>query len=767
MSRLRRQLDQAIRRKMVFQLLESARTRLEEQEYPLALQKVQEVLQLEPDNDDALSLRDTIESRRSQVQIDDWLRLARQHMSNCAFSHARQAIQNVLLQGARDSRALELLADLDRREQDYLRELQEKEQSYQAAQEAYHKGELSWALSRMQRVLELDRRAPDTSVPERGAAYQTFYNQVRSEHDAIEAAYAEARRRLEDRNFGRARELCEEWLAKYPGQARFQALKFEIEEQERQGLSAYIADVDRRVEAEPDLDRRVNILKEAVERYPGETHFKRSLRLRGDKRDLVNSIVAKARQSEARGQFTEALGQWEILGSIYRQYPGLAFELERVTKRRDQQARQEAKANWVQQIDRQLESGDYCRALSLFESASTEFPNDSELAELEKLIRQALDRRNEADQLLVEGRELCEQQRYEEGLEAIREAWLLDQSHAVTRAVYLEALLDRARALIDSDWRAAETCVRQALELEPEHGLAKSLRTLIEDLKREAFVDQCVSRARQLQAAGDVAGALAEVEQGRAAYPYVTRLSQLRTTLERALAEAQRARSRRGESPPERPAETAALSALGTTSVPEAAPPPAEPVPAPPPAEPPASGLAGPFAMAAAVAQGRPEAARPAARPAGDPPSELPGAPDVESSLSDTALARPAEPVPLAAEPAEAVPTAPVLPSAAPPEALGTAAPAPPPAAGHAGCGSLPPAGTGCSAGGPAAPRHPARDPRGRRPDVAAGCPRDSPDHPEALGGRERGGPGGARDHRRPGQGVRSRQTRRRFRGAG
>ncbi len=642
MSRLRRQLDQAIRRKTVFQLLESARTRLEEQEYPLALQKVQEVLQLEPDNDDALSLRDTIESRRSQVQIDDWLRLARQHMNNCAFSHARQAVQNVLQQSARDSRALELLADLDRREQDYLRELQEKEQAYQAAQEAYHKGELSWALCRMQRVLELDRRAPDISVPDRGGAYQNFFNQVRSEHDAIEGAYAEARRRLEERNFGRARELCEEWLAKYPGQALFQALKFEVEEQERQGLSAYIADVDRHVEAEPDLERRVNILKEAVERYPDETHFSRPLRLMCEKRDLVNSIVAKARQAEARGQFTEARGQWEILGSIYRQYPGLDFEIERVTRRRDQQARQEAKANWVQQIDRQLEAGDCSRAVSLLESASKEFPNDSELAELEKLIRQAVERRNEADRLLAEGRELCEQQRYEEGIEAIRKAWLLDQSHATTRGVYLEALMDRARAVIDSDWRAAEVCVRQALELEPEHGLAKSLRTLIEDRKREAFVDQCVSRARQLQTAGDVAGALAEVEQGRAAYPYVARLSQLRATLEKALAEVQRAQARRGEPQPGQPAETAALSALGTTRAPDAVPLPAVTM-APPAAEPPAPGLPSPLAMAAAA-----QAASSAARPL-EGPLRSPG---LESSVQQTTLARPAEPVPQPVEPA-------------------------------------------------------------------------------------------------------------------
>jgi len=547
MSRLRRQLDQAIRRKTIFQLLESARTRLEEQEYPLALQKVQEVLQLEPDNDDALNLKDTIENRRSQVQIDDWLRLARQHMSNYSFSHARQALQNVLQQRAKESRAMELLGEVDRREQAYQREVQEKEQLYQVAQDAYHKGEFSSALSRMQRVVDLDRRAPDVSAPERGANYQNFYNQVRSEHDAIQNAYAEARKRLEDHNFARAREICDECLAKYPGQALFQALKFEVEEGQRQELSSNIAEVDRRVEAEPDLDRRVNILKEAVERYPDETHFSRALRLASDKRNLVNSIVAKARQHEARSQFSEALSQWEILRSIHRQYPGLDFEIDRVTKRRDQQSRQDAKGTWVEQIDRQTELGDHTRAMSLLQSAAAEFPGDSELAELEKLIRQAIDTRAEAQRLLTEGQSLCEQQHFDEGIEALRRAYLMDQRDQAIRGALLDTLMDRVRALMDSDWRRADTLIQQVLELDPDHSLAKSLRTLIEDRKREACVDQCIAKARQLQGAGDLLAAVAQVEQGLATYPYVMRLTQLRATLEKTLTDAQRAQLRRLE----------------------------------------------------------------------------------------------------------------------------------------------------------------------------------------------------------------------------
>jgi predicted Zn-dependent protease len=82
--------------------------------------------------------------------------------------------------------------------------------------------------------------------------YQSFYNEVRSEHDAMNAAYAEARRNLTEHNFSRATAACEACLVKYPNNAIFQALKYDIEEHQRQELSAFIASVDRQVEAEPD-----------------------------------------------------------------------------------------------------------------------------------------------------------------------------------------------------------------------------------------------------------------------------------------------------------------------------------------------------------------------------------------------------------------------------------------------------------------------------------------------------------------------------------
>ncbi len=664
-SLLRRQIDQTVRQRTILQLLESARTRYEQEEYPLALQKLQEVLDLDPNNAAALSLKGNIEGKRSESKIDDWFRLARQHLDNQAFGHARQALQNVLQQKPGETRALQLLADVDRREQSYVKVRKEKEQLYESSLEAWQNGEISVALSRLERLLDLDKRSPDTSAPDRGATFQKFYNQVRSDHDALRNGYDEARKNLAEGNFRAALALCDEWLQRHPGHALFQALKFDIEERERQGLSARIAEVDRKVEAEPDLDRRVAILQEEIDRHPDEAHFERSLRLLQDKRDLVNSIVTKARNLEERGQFGEALGQWEILKTIYSQYPGLAFEVERVVRRRDQQARNEAKARWVEQIDRQLEGGEHGRAMELVAEALLEFPDDGELTELEKLAKQGLDRAIQAQGLLEEGRQLCAEAKTDQGLETLERALALDERSPVIRGVLLEILLAQARARFETDWQAADQFVTRALALDSTHVLARSLSTLVNDKKRETFVDQCVAEARALQTAGEVFAALDRVEKGIAAYPRELRLAQLHTTLNKALPEGQRRMHSTGiesrieragrpapsadanaetildleaaglaaasAAPPAAPPESAAPAAPPPAPAPPVAPPPPEPVsaaPPPPPVAPPPSASAvaaavppppkeKPVPVKPAVTPPKPPSAAPAKAPAG------------------------------------------------------------------------------------------------------------------------------------------------------
>ena len=541
---LRHQLDNAVRRKTLSQLLDAARARFEEAEDPLALQKLQEALQIEPDNAVALALKSKIENRRSEKQIENWYRLARQHIDNHAYPHAREALQNVLQLRPQEARALQLLAEVDRQEQDYKKLRQDKEQLHKAAVDAWQKGDVSSALAKLGVVLELDRKAPDAVNSESGARYQTFYNEVRSEHDAMNTAYAEARKHLSDRNFAKAITTCQTYLAKYPTNAIFQALRYDIEEQQRQELSSLIAQVDRQVEAEPDLDKRVSILREALEHHPGESHFERALRLVQDKRDLVNSIVARAHLHEEQAAFGDALNDWEILKTIYSQYPGLKFEVERLQKRRDQQARLESRTQLIEQIDSRLHSSDYGRVFELLQVAETEFPNDEELQELQKHAQQGAERKTQAQQLITEGQQLCAQHKFSNGIRLLRQAYELDENNPLARAVLANALVEHAQTFVETDWREAEKLAKEAFDLNPGHPMAKTLRTLILDQKREAYVSECVSQARKLQTSGDLAAAQSRVEEALASYPREMRLIQIRDAVQRDL-QTQRRQARR------------------------------------------------------------------------------------------------------------------------------------------------------------------------------------------------------------------------------
>lgn len=548
MSFLKAQIEQVVRQRTIRQLLESARTRIEEDELPLALQKIGNVLEIDPVNAEALALKNRVERQRSERQIENWFRLVRQHIDNHDYAQARQGIGEILKINNVDTRARELLAAIDRTEQEVLKAQAEKQKLYDAAWHSYRQGEISAALSKLERLLELDRTAPKSANPERDAQYQSFYNQVRSERDAARNAYAEARKFLNEHNFPRVLERCEDYLGKRPGDPLFQALKIEAEEIQRQQQSQAVAEINRRVDAEVDLDKKYSILNEAVEKYPQEPQFKTSLKLVKERRDLIHSIVARARQYEERNQLNDAGGQWDILKNIYPQYPGLDFELQRLARQREEQARTETKALWMEKIDRHLSVGEYGKANEVVRQALSEFPDDQELQGLRSSIGGSIQRSEEAGALVREGQKLISQERFEEGLEMLRRAERLDEHNPAIRAALMTAILKRARELMLQNWRAAEPLVAEAMELDGADPVVRSLAALLENYKRQESISRLIAESRNLQATGNLPEALKKAQEGLTAYPNEIRLSQLHTALRGALVE-----SRRRESAASRP----------------------------------------------------------------------------------------------------------------------------------------------------------------------------------------------------------------------
>ncbi|MBZ5675106.1 MAG: protein kinase [Acidobacteriia bacterium] len=532
---LRKDIEEAQRVKTVKQLLETAKKRFDEEEYVRALQKVQEVLDLDSANTEAFTLKGAIEGKRRGTQIEEWFRLAHQHMENHAYSHARQALQKVLDIRPKETRANALLTEVGKREQEYLRLRNEKQQAYKSAVEAYRRGDIDSAVNKMSRVLELDRRAAYNTSPEQGEEYQRFYGEISSKRDQLSSQEAEARHLLADGNFDAAAAICKAVLTTYPNNVVFSVLQDDIEQAQRQEVSGYVARIGKEVVAEPDLDRKVAILEEAEQKYPSEQRFEQSLQQVRARRDKVNAVVGRARMLEEGRQFFEALGQWEILRNIYPQYPGLEIEIDRLKKRREQQARADAKNHWVTQIEQALAIHQYAKASTLTDEALAEFPNDAELTALGKQVQQNQQRTTQAEEQASRGKKIYESGATSEGLQLLREAIQLNQHNSSIRNGLLEVLLKEAGAHLDADWHSAEAFVQEALEIDPGHPLAKSLSTLIQDKHQDQDVSAALSKAREFQVQGNPAEAINELDRVLARYPLEARLIKLRASLSQML----------------------------------------------------------------------------------------------------------------------------------------------------------------------------------------------------------------------------------------
>ena len=531
-SLLRAQIEEAVKQKKIQQLLEGVQTRVEQDEIPLALDKLREILELDPQNAEALALRRRIEAQRSSEQISNWIKLARQHLQLQDFVEARQAVREVLNIRYDDSDAVQLLAEIEVREKEAKKARADKEMLYGSALRAYQGGEISAALSKLEQILEVSRRIPGGAIPERDAVYQSFYNRVRTERDSIDKGYEEGRRFLNEKQFQKALEVCDDMLGRYPNSAQFQALKLKVEQSARQELSAYIAEIGKETDAEPDLNRRVNILEEACRRYPNEVQFQQSLRLCREQRDLVHSISTKARQYEEQSQFADAIGQWKILRNIHPQYPGIDIEIGQLERRREQQIQEEKKARFIEQIDQAIDNSAYARALQIAGDALAEFPDDSELVVLEKIAREGLDRTRVAERLFEEARKLRAAGKFEEATEILQHALKLDERNSGLRNALVSLLVERASALLEKDWRSAEPLAQAALELDGNHPAAKRLSTFIAEAKRKDFVTRCVAQVRELQGEGEIPAALSRLEEGLSQYPDEARLMQHRASLQ-------------------------------------------------------------------------------------------------------------------------------------------------------------------------------------------------------------------------------------------
>ncbi len=534
---LRRQLDQAMRQVRIGKLLETARRFFEAHEHSLALRRVDDALELDRENADVLALKSQIEKARSARKMHEWTQVARQSLQNLEFRQAREAVDSLVKLRPNDPEILRLRTEIDRREQELHRSREQKARLYKLAMEGWERGDIAAAFNRLEALLALVRDQPDPSG--QNDMYQKFYDQVRAERDTINAAYDEARRQFGAGNFDPALVICRQYLMRFPSHALFQALRCDVEEKRRQAMSSFVAEVDRRVEQEPDPEKRVAILEAALAQHPGDPQLERALSLAREKRDLVASIKNRGRYLEEHGQYSEALDQWEILRAVDPAYPGLEAERERAAQGRERaaqgrerQSQLEARSRWMGEIERLQRAGDHEGALQAVGAARVEFPEDADLAAIAESVRRGRERTQEAMTLLQQSRQLDETGQPEEALRLAEQAHEVEPSDNVVTTVLVNSLLEQAQRVMGADPDAAESMVDRILALDPQHAEAQQLRQQIATRRREEYLEWCGWQARRLKEAGDTTGARAVLEQGLLTYPEEPRLVELREELE-------------------------------------------------------------------------------------------------------------------------------------------------------------------------------------------------------------------------------------------
>jgi tetratricopeptide (TPR) repeat protein len=200
----------------------------------------------------------------------------------------------------------------------------------------------------------------------------------------------------------------------------------------------------------------------------------------------------------------------------------------------------------VEQINICLGSGDYSRALESLRGTAAEFPKDAELSELKKLAQDGIKRNTEANRLITESQELFAQQKSTEAIQLLRAAYELDKNNSRARVILANALVEHAISIVETDWWEAGLLAKQALGLNPAHPTAKTIRSLIADLKQASAVEEWVSQVSKVQTSGDLFAALSLTLEGLDVHPHDSRLLLLQNAIQRDQ-EARRRHARRGD----------------------------------------------------------------------------------------------------------------------------------------------------------------------------------------------------------------------------
>ena len=146
--------------------------------------------------------------------------------------------------------------------------------------------------------------------------------------------------------------------------------------------------------------------------------------------------------------------------------------------------------------------------------------------------------------MFEEGQQALAEKDLDRATELLRSGLKLDPRGPGLREAVVSVLTERARGLVEENWRAAEPLYEEAKDLDANHPAVRALRSSISEAKRQSFVGQCLTEARALLASGNSQAAFERVRAGRAEYPNDPRLEQYEASLSKEVNEVYRREER-------------------------------------------------------------------------------------------------------------------------------------------------------------------------------------------------------------------------------
>ena len=419
------------------------------------------------------------------------------------------------------------------------------------------------ALRAADSALEKDWRSADTLVQDltevrAGTAVPASLRSRIAEkkrEQEIQDAVSEVRGLQSSGNLPGALDLVGKHLASFADDPSLKALQAELQqqqrdqeerarlEQERLRRLEHLKTIREQLEREPVLEAKIRILEEALRTYPDEAPLQQQLE---NLRELTQRVAARAQQAkelEESRQFAQAIHVWKEIKGLDPHFSATEASLERLRglQRQELEARKAALMGQAQEF---LAAHDLEAAAELLAQAKSEFPDDPQVAELEKSIEERASTRTRALNLIAEGRRLVEKKKWDKGAESLQKAAEVGSADLPVRQEAVSALLQAAESATSLDLQSAESVVDLAARLDPSSAELAKIRANLENRKREAAVAQCLAASQKLEAAGDLSGALGQLDPGLLAYPDEPQLLQRKQALEAQLRAAEAARQR-------------------------------------------------------------------------------------------------------------------------------------------------------------------------------------------------------------------------------